>query len=94
MVLNFVVGVHEQHTVTFSFDKFWGRLTILVDGQSAVDTVQFVSLSTLAAWEFDVGMTERHRVRIEKRRAVFLAGFRPQPVTAFVDGILVAQGIA
>ncbi|SDQ48076.1 hypothetical protein [Microbacterium sp. cf332] len=27
----------------------------------------------------------------EKRRAALFAGFRPQPVSAYVDGVLVAQ---
>ena len=33
----FDVGVHEVHRVAFSFDKFWGRLVITVDGRPAVD---------------------------------------------------------
>ncbi|MGO2542017.1 MAG: hypothetical protein ACTH8J_12785 [Specibacter sp.] len=89
--MTFFVGVQEQHTVAFSFDKFWGRLTITVDGQSVVDTVRFASLSTVKSWEFEVGANERHSVRIDKHRSVFLAGFRPQPVFAYVDGLLVAQ---
>lgn len=92
--MSFVVGTQEQHTVVFSFDKFWGRLTITVDGQSVVDTVRIVSLSTVKTWEFEVGVNERHMVRIDKHRAVLFAGFRPQPVYAYVDGLLVAQNSA
>ena len=89
--MSFVVGVQEQHTVVFSFDKFWGRLAITVDGQSVVDTVRLGSLSTVSFWEFEVGVVERHAVRIEKHREVLFAGFRPQSVYGFVDGVLVAQ---
>jgi len=92
--MSFVVGVQEQHDVVFSFDKVWGRLTITVDGQSVVDTVRFASLSTVKTWEFEVGVNEQHVVRIEKHRPVLFAGFRPQPVYAYVDGQIAAQGAA
>lgn len=94
MIMTFVVGQQEQHTVVFSFDKFWGRLTITVDGQSVVDTVRLLSVNTVKTWEFEVGANERHTVRIDKHRAVLFAGFRPQPVYAYVDGVLVAQSVA
>ena len=94
MIMSFVVGAQEQHTVAFSFDKFWGRLTITVDGQSMVDTVRLASLSTVKTWEFEVGANERHTVRIDKHRAAVFAGFRPQPVYAYVDGLLAAQSVA
>lgn len=91
MQMGFYVGQYERHHVSFSFDKFWGRLTIAVDGQSVVDNVRMFSLDLVKVWEFPVGYNERHVVRIEKSRAVVLAGFRPQPVSAFVDGVLVMQ---
>jgi hypothetical protein len=91
MILTFPVGIQERHVVSFSWDQFWGRLTITVDGQSVVDTVRMFSLHTVKTWEFEVGTRERHLVRVEKHRAAFFAGFRPQPVYAFVDGQLVAS---
>jgi len=94
MIMTFVVGVQEQHTVSFSFDKFWGRLTITVDGQSVVDTVQVADLRLVKTWQFTVGVNEQHLVRIDKHRSLVLAGFRPQPVYAYVDGLLVAQSTA
>ncbi|AZS43069.1 hypothetical protein BWL13_00611 [Microbacterium oleivorans] len=92
--MTFPVGSTERHTVVFSFDKFWGRLTITVDGQSVVDSVQMFSMSTVKTWAFFVGHQERHSVRMEKHRTVFFAGFRSQPVYAFIDDVLVAQGVA
>lgn len=91
MQISFIVGEQEQHVVFFSWDQFWGRLTITVDGNSVVDTVRTYSVSRVKAYEFEVGSTERHRVRIEKHRAAMFAGFRPQPVFAYVDDMLVAQ---
>ena len=94
MQMTFVVGVTEKHTVSFSFDKFWGGLTITVDGNSIVNTTQMISLNLVASWQFPVGVTEVHHVQIDKHREVMFAGFRPQPVYAYVDGVLVAQGVA
>lgn len=91
MILTFPVGEPPQ-TVEFSWDQMWGRLSITVDGQSVVNTVQMFSVSTVKTYEFEVGDEPRHQVRIEKHRARFFAGFRPQPVYAFVDGVLVAPG--
>lgn len=90
MILTFPVGA-QKHDVQFSWNQWWGRLSITVDGQSVVDTVRMFSLSTVKTYEFEVGDPERHMVRIEKHRATFFAGFRPQPVYAYVDGVLVAQ---
>ncbi|MGO3146075.1 MAG: hypothetical protein ACTIJ6_00185 [Leucobacter sp.] len=94
MIMRFVVGTQEQHTVDVSFDKFWGRLSITVDGQSVIDTVRFTSLNTIKTWTFEVGVNEQHAVQIDKHRTVLFAGFRPQPVYAYVDGALVAQASA
>lgn len=94
MVMTFEVGTTEKHSVMFSFDKFWGGLTITVDGNSVVSTVQMFTLSLVSSWQFPVGTTEVHHVQIDKHRELLFAGFRPQPVYAYVDGVVVAQGVA
>ncbi len=94
MVMTFEVGVDEKHTVMFSFDKFWGGLTITVDGNSVISDVQIFGVNLVSSWQFYVGATEVHHVQIDKHRELFFAGFRPQPVYAYVDGQLVAQGVA
>lgn len=91
MRMAFPVGETERHEVVFTFDQFWGGLTISVDGETVVRTVRVLSFSTLAQWDLDVGQAERHHVRIEKRRLVLFAGARPQTVTAFVDGVQVTE---
>ncbi|GAA4603557.1 hypothetical protein GCM10023107_64560 [Actinoplanes octamycinicus] len=92
--MTFDVGVAERHTVEFSFNKFWGNLSIKVDGINIVRTIRFQSFSLVKKYDFRVGTNEQHFVTIEKHRAQFFAGFRPQPVHAYVDGQLVAQGVA
>ncbi|WP_372443604.1 hypothetical protein [Nucisporomicrobium flavum] len=94
MQMGFDVGVGERHRVEFSFNKFWGRLSIKVDGVDVVRTVRLASVDRVKRYEFVVGSQERHHVRIEKHRELLFAGFRPQPVYAFVDGRLVAQAVA
>jgi hypothetical protein len=91
MQMTFTVGQHERHVVVFSWDQFWGRLTITVDGWSVVDHVRMFSASRVKVYEFWVGTHERHHVHIEKHRETLFAGFRPQPVLAYVDGVLVAR---
>ena len=65
-----------------------------MDGTDIVRTVRLGSLELVKTYEFVVGTTEQHQVRIEKHRARALAGFRPQPVYAYVDGRLAAEDIA
>jgi hypothetical protein len=88
------VGVGERHTVRFSFNKFWGGLSIKVDGYDVVNTVRFASVDLVKRYNFVVGVHEQHYVTIEHHRKLLFAGFRPQPVLAYVDGVLVAQGVA
>ena len=94
MELRFEVGDTERHEVVFSFNKFWGTLAITVDGSNIVRTVRLASLDLVKTYEFVVGTTEQHHVRIEKHRTRVLAGFRPQPVYAYIDGRLAAEGTA
>jgi hypothetical protein len=89
--LIFEVGSQERHQIDFTFDQFWGGLNIRVDGEPVVDQVQMFSVRLTNDWDFEIGENERHHVRIEKRRKLFLGGFRPQLVTAFVDGQQVAS---
>ncbi|MEU8183568.1 hypothetical protein AB0B85_17015 [Micromonospora sp. NPDC049044] len=91
MKLTFDVGVQERHEVSFSFDKFFGRLAILVDGHPVHQELRVMSVDLVKRYDFPVGQHERHAVRIEKERKLLFAGFRPQRVRAYVDGRLVAE---
>lgn len=94
MQLVFNVGTNERHRVEFSFNKFWGGLSIKVDGANVVRTVRTASIQLVKRYDFTVGAQEQHQVHIEKHRPLVFAGFRPQPVYAYVDGQLIAQGVA
>lgn len=82
----FDVGVREVHRVAFSFDKWSGVLVIAVDGVPAINQLRMFSLQLTQRYQLTVGVQERHDVVIEKRRKLFLAGFRPQMYQVFIDG--------
>ena len=89
MKFSFMVGVQEQHRVDFSFDQFVGNLEIVVDGQPVTKDFRMLSLRLTKRYEFTVGNQEQHHIAIEKKRKLFLAGFRPQQYRVFIDGQLV-----
>lgn len=88
MHFSFRVGNQEQHQVDFSFDQFAGNLEIRVDGQPLVKDFRMLSLRLTKRYEFTVGKQEIHQIAIEKKRKLFLAGFRPQRYRIFIDGQL------
>jgi hypothetical protein len=94
MQFQFEVGEQERHEVTFSFDKFWGKLVISVDGVPITREVRLISVSLVKSYEFVIGTQERHTVRIDKERKLLFAGFRPQICRAYVNGQLVAEAVA
>lgn len=81
--------MQEQHQVDFAFDQFVGNLEIRVDGQPLVKDFRLLSLRLTKRYEFTIGVQERHQIAIEKKRKLFLAGFRPQRNRIFIDGQLV-----
>jgi hypothetical protein len=89
--LSFDVGVVERHRVDFAWDQMWGNVTITVDGVPLQNDLQMFSVSLVKSWDFPVGVTEVHQVRIEKHRALFFSFARPQLILAFVDGQFVAR---
>jgi len=89
MKFSFLVGIQEQHQVDFSFDQVMGHLEIRVDGQPLIKDFRLLSLKLTKRYEFTVGAQEQHQIAIEKKRKLFLAGFRPQQYRVFVDGQLV-----
>ena len=88
MQFSFRVGIQEPHQVDFSFDQFAGNLEIRVDGQPLVTDFRMLSLRLTKRYEFTVGSREIHQIGIEKKRKLFLAGFRPQRYRVFIDGQL------
>ena len=94
MRMAFDVGVNERHRVEFTFLKAWGWLTISVDGRRVRTTLIWLADPLVRSYDLTVGTQEQHAVRIEKHRKQLFGAFQPQQVYAFVDGQLVAQGVA
>lgn len=93
MDFRFTVGDVEKHELVYSWDQIWGRIRLTVDGIQVVKKLQLAGGLT-SNEEMVIGVTERHHVRIEKRRELFFAGFRPQYLSAYVDGVKVAEAVA
>ncbi|HEX4434782.1 MAG TPA: hypothetical protein VH012_08125 [Acidimicrobiales bacterium] len=82
----FEVGESERHNVAFRFDQLWGPLVISVDGQPVIKKLEVFSLRRTGRYEFSVGSSEPHQVRIEKTRQALVGGFQGQECVAYVDG--------
>ncbi|MBD0371841.1 MAG: hypothetical protein ICV60_13460 [Pyrinomonadaceae bacterium] len=91
MQFSFEVGEHEKHLVSLNFDQMIGTMRIYVDNQEVVNELRMFSISLVKTYDFVVGVNERHAVRIEKRRKLFLAGLRNQKYRVFVDGQLIRE---
>jgi hypothetical protein len=82
----FEVGESERHNVAFKFDQLWGPLKISVDGKPVIKKLGMFSLKRTGRYEFSVGSSEPHEVRIEKTRKALMGGFQAQECVAYVDG--------
>lgn len=91
MDFDFEVGQTERHTVSYVFDKVWGRATISVDGHEVQRHRHLFSLRPVRRYRLTVGDREKHDVLIEKRREMIVAGVRTQHCSVFVDGQVVGE---
>jgi hypothetical protein len=91
MEFEFEIGDNEKHKIAFSYDKFWGKLNILVDGKNVVNDIRLASITLTKAYNFKIGEKETHEIRIEKIRPLFLAGLRSNTYKVYVDGKLFKQ---
>jgi hypothetical protein len=91
MQFSFEVGEHEKHVVSLDYNQMIGLLSISVDNREVVNELRMFSLSLVRTYEFMVGTEERHAVKIEKERKLFLAGLRKQKYRVYVDGRLINE---
>lgn len=94
MELQFAVGNEERHELVYSWDQMWGRESLTLDGVPIIKSVRILSFNLVHSLDANVGESEKHLVHVEKRRALLFSGFRPQVVTAWVDGVQVAAGVS
>lgn len=91
MQFSFEVGFEEKHIVSLDFNQMMGQLSIKVDDREVIKELRMFSLSLVKTYEFMVGTNERHSVRIEKERKLFLAGLRKQKYRVYIDGQLIRE---
>lgn len=87
----FEVGEAERHSVAFQFDQLWGPIKISVDGKQVVRKLSMFSFRRTNHYEFSVGSSEPHQVRIDKTRKAVVGGFQAQECVTFVDGLEVGR---
>ena len=63
---DFEVGEAERHKVAFTWDQLWGPMKISVDGKPVIRKLGWFSLRRTKGYEFSVGSSEMHQVRIAK----------------------------
>lgn len=79
------IGEAEKCRVEYSFNQLTGTLVIKVNQQPVKKTVRWINEPKFEVHDLEVGEMERHTIRIEKERKVFL-GHRNR---VFVDNRLV-----
>ena len=82
------IGENEKQVIFFRFNKFWGNLKISVNGKTILKDVRMFSVNLVKQYEFKVGQTEIHNIRIEKIRPLIFAVFRTNDYKIYVDGNL------
>lgn len=91
MKFSFEVGFEEKHILNVDYNQMVGLLSISVDNREIISELRMFSLSLVKTYEFSVGTNERHAVKIEKERKLFLAGLRKQKYRVYVDGRLIQE---
>jgi hypothetical protein len=89
--LEFTVGDREKHRISYLWDQMWGWSIVSVDGRLTIRQLVMFGVRRSRQLRFRVGDTEQHDIRIEKRRPLVAAFARPQPLSAYCDGALVAE---
>jgi hypothetical protein len=91
MQFSFEVGFNEKHIVSLDYNQMVGLLSISVDNREVINELRMFSLSLVKTYDFFVGINERHAVRIEKERKLFLAGLRKQKYRVYIDGHFIRE---
>jgi hypothetical protein len=91
MKFEFEVANSKKHRVSYERNWFSGKCVVHVDSEcvstkSPLNLLTHFSVTLSHSIEFPVGDIEKHDVRIERVRPLFLAGFRKHIYRAFVNG--------
>lgn len=80
------IGKNEKHSISYSFNKFWGNVSIKVNDKKIISDFRMFSTSLTNSYEFEIGIAEKHKIKIEKIRPLAFAGFRTNRYLVFLDG--------
>lgn len=91
MKFEFEVGQNEKHLISFYFNKFLGNLEIKVDNEQVIKDFRTHSIELTVSYDFTIGVSEVHDIKISKVRPLFFAGFRSNSYQVFVDGKMIKE---
>jgi hypothetical protein len=74
--------IEEKMATLFSPASFAAPLDVPADEKLSFGPIE---VHLIEKWSFEVGIYEKHRVRIERRRAKLFAGLRPHTYRVFID---------
>ncbi|OCB71834.1 hypothetical protein B0A79_14960 [Flavobacterium piscis] len=79
------VGEKEKQIISYSFNKFWGNVKIIVNGKKVKSDFRLYSTNLSKIYDFEVGTIEKHHIKIEKIRPLIMAGYRSNTYKIYVD---------
>lgn len=96
MRFTYTVGTTEPNAVEFERNWFSGRLRVTVDGReilenSIINPGTHFWLTLEKEYTFEVGTTEKKKIRIVQRRPLWFAGFRPHTYSFYCDEVMMGQ---
>ena len=74
--------IEEKNLTLFSPTNITQKLEV-PEGEKW--NVGIIEIQLVESWSFQVGIYEKHSVRIEKEREKFFAGFRPHKYRVYID---------
>ena len=92
MSMSFAVGTKEKHSVEIAFRQSAELLTVEVDGVQIIDQSFAAGFKLTRSLEWNVGVGERHAVRLTKTRERLYGGLRPQQFVVTIDGQTISRG--
>ena len=72
MKLTLEVGEHEKSRIEYEYNQLLGRLVIKINDQTVAHSVRLLNEPVLEVHVLNVGVQERHVIRIEKERKQLL----------------------
>jgi len=68
MKFSIEIGMNEKHLIEFTFNQLLGQSRVCVDGREVFRKKRWFSEPLVDSYDFEIGLFEPVRLRIEKER--------------------------